>query len=36
MFSNDKQDDVEMFTVTLTVYAIKQNNTHVSFLCNRC
>ena len=32
MFTNDKQD-VE--TVTFTVYAIKQNNTHVLFLYNR-
>ena len=30
MFTNDKQDDVEML---FTVYAIKQNNTHVIFFC---
>ena len=37
MFINDKQDDVKnVETVTFTVYAIKQNITHVLFLYNRC
>ena len=39
MFTNDKQDDVEMLRQlysTFTVYSIEQNNTHVLFLYNRC
>ena len=39
MFTNDKQDDVEMLRhlrLLYSVYAIKQNNTHASFLYNRC
>ena len=37
MFTNDKQNDVEMLRqLRLLYYAIKQNNTHVLFLYNRC
>ena len=36
MFTSDKQNDVEMLTVTFTVYALKQNNKHALILYNRC
>ena len=37
MFTNDKQDDVEMLRQLRLLYMrSKQNNTHVLFLYNRC
>ena len=39
IFTNDKQDNVEMLRQLRLLYmhyAVKQNNTHVLFLYNRC